>query len=117
MHRQTCTVTMYGDQAVIVTFTTYIEYSLSTSVVGSGSISLDPGGGIYPRDTMVQLTAIPADGWSFTGWSGDLTGNANPAIITMDQAKTVTATFSQGQSLPQNLIVTAGTVLEGFEFH
>ena len=28
----TCTVTMYGDQGVIVTFTPYIEYSLTTTL-------------------------------------------------------------------------------------
>jgi len=42
----------------------------------------------------VTLTATPATGWAFSGWSGDLSGSANPATITIDANKIVTATFS-----------------------
>jgi len=42
----------------------------------------------------VTLTAAPGAGYRFSGWSGDLTGAANPAQITMTSAKTVTATFT-----------------------
>ena len=39
------------------------------------------------------LAAVPDPGWAFDGWSGDLTGNANPAGVTMDRALVVTATI------------------------
>ena len=42
----------------------------------------------------VQLTAIPATGYHFTSWSGDLTGSTNPANVTMDRNKTITANFA-----------------------
>jgi parallel beta-helix repeat protein len=45
--------------------------------------------------TVVSLTATPGSGWFFGSWSGDLTGSTNPASITMDTAKSVTATFTQ----------------------
>jgi len=42
----------------------------------------------------VQLTPTPAAGWEFTGWTGDLSGRNNPATITMNGNKTVTASFA-----------------------
>ena len=71
------------------------QYSLSTTTIGSGSISLSPPGGVYDEGTSVTLTALPAAGYQFSGWSGDLSGNSNPSTITMDGDKTVTATFSE----------------------
>ena len=111
----TCTVTMYGDQSVTVTFTSYTVYSLTTSVDGNGSISKDPDLEAYPRDTMVTLIANPGPGSFFDHWTGDCAGRGNPCILTMDSNKSVTAYFTLGLSLPQNLINSPGTVLEGFE--
>ena len=68
-------------------------YTLSTSVSGSGSILLNPGGGSYVSNTVVNLTALASPNWAFNNWSGDLTGSSNPANITMNAAKTVQAVF------------------------
>ena len=72
------------------------EYSLTVNVVGGGSVT--PQGGTYAADTVVQLTATPNTGWIFSGWSDDLTGNTNPADLTMDGDKTVTATFEKEET-------------------
>jgi hypothetical protein len=48
----------------------------------------------YPDGTRVELTATPASGWNFTGWSGDASGSANPLTVTMNSNKTITANFS-----------------------
>ncbi|WP_367357761.1 InlB B-repeat-containing protein, partial [Mesotoga sp.] len=69
-------------------------YTLSTNTVGQGSLSKNPDKSTYAHGEIVQLTAIPSTGWNFTGWSGDLSGSANPANIAMDSNKTVTATFT-----------------------
>ncbi len=53
-----------------------------------------PNQATYPSGTPVQLTATADPGRSFSGWSGDLTGSANPATIAVDGNKTVTATFT-----------------------
>jgi len=63
--------------------------------VGSGSVAKNPDQTNYAHGTIVTLTATPASGWTFSGWSGALTGSTNPTTITMDAAKTVTATFTQ----------------------
>jgi uncharacterized repeat protein (TIGR02543 family) len=62
-------------------------------IVGSGSVQLNPPGGIYEEGTVVQLKATAAPGWEFSDWSGDITGSVNPITITMDDDKTVTANF------------------------
>ncbi len=74
----------------VVTGTTY---TLAVNILGSGTVDLDPPGGVYSPGAEVALTAVPASGLEFGGWSGDLSGAANPASITMDSDKSVTATF------------------------
>lgn len=62
------------------------------TIVGSGSVNLAPDPPSY-YGTSDTLTAIPNTGYQFTQWSGDLTGNQNPAVLFMDYDKDVTATF------------------------
>ncbi len=69
------------------------QFTLTTSVAGNGTISVSPNTPTYGWGTTAQLTAVPAPGVLFTGWSGDLTGTANPATLTFDGNKTVTANF------------------------
>ena len=58
----------------------------------------------------VSLTATPADGYVFSGWSGDASGSTNPLIITMTGDKNITASFIRLQySLSVN-IIGSGTV-------
>jgi len=48
---------------------------------------------------------VPNLGWSFAGWSGDVSGSMNPTTIVMDGNKTVTATFTQNvYSLDVNVV-------------
>jgi uncharacterized repeat protein (TIGR02543 family) len=68
-------------------------FTLSLSSQRSGSVAPEPPGGIYEPGTVVTLTALPASGYAFDGWSGDLTGTANPATITMDGDRSVAAAF------------------------
>jgi hypothetical protein len=70
---------------------------------GSGTVSSAPGGiscgatctATYPDATVVTLTATPAAGSSFAGWSGACTGTGT-CQVTMDASKLVNATFNQG---------------------
>lgn len=66
-------------------------YTLSSSVVGSGTVS--PASGSFVSGSVQTLTATPASGFVFTGWSGDASGNTNPLSLTMSGNKTVVATF------------------------
>ena len=59
---------------------------------GSGSVSLTPPGGTYSLGTVVTLTATADVGSTFMGWSGACNGSG-ACSVTMDGAKSVTATF------------------------
>lgn len=99
------TITMDANKVVIANFTTSggggggggtTNYTLTVNVLplGAGAVSLNPAGGIYAAGTTVTLTATANTGYVFSNWSGDLTGTTNPATITMNANKSVTAVFT-----------------------
>lgn len=68
------------------------SYPLHTEAV-NGSITVSPLAPVYPAGTVVKVTYAANPGYVFTGWSGDISGNANTATVTMDTYKTVIANF------------------------
>jgi hypothetical protein len=72
------------------------QYTLTTNTSGngSGSITLNPSGGLYDAGTIVTITATANTGSQFDNWSGSLSGTNNPITITMNTNKSVTANFS-----------------------
>ena len=105
-------ITMDGDRTVTATFT-QDQYTLTVNVVGRGSVTKVPDQATYTHGTVVELTATPAAGWSFSAWGGDLTGSTNPDSITMDGDRTVTATFTQITHALTMTKVGNGTVTPG----
>ncbi len=71
-----------------------ITHHLAINAVGSGNATANPDKPSYTCNETAVLTASPDVGWFFAGWSGDLTGNDNPAALTMDSDKNITATFT-----------------------
>src|SRR5207244_945257 len=69
-------------------------YTLSVATSGSGSVTKSPDQPIYDYGTAVTLTAIPATGWHFVGWSGDTTASASPLSLVMTRNRSLTATFA-----------------------
>jgi uncharacterized protein (TIGR03437 family) len=63
------------------------EFPLKTSIVGNGTITVDPpsDSGFYPTGSVVTLTATPASGFSFLHWTGFIGvlqgGLANPTTL------------------------------------
>ena len=103
------TITMDGAKSVTATFT-QATYNLTTAVVGSGTVSPNTSNP-HACGSIVQLTATPNSScWTFSGWSGDLGGSTNPTTITMDGAKSVTATFTQATYNLTTAVVGSGTV-------
>jgi uncharacterized repeat protein (TIGR02543 family) len=104
------TITMNSDKSVTATFTEAPPVNLTMLTVGQGSII--PGNTSYSLGSSVDLKAIPAAGWSFSGWTGDASGSEN-TTITMTGNKTVTATFTQDTYYLTMVTVGQGTVNPG----
>lgn len=82
-------------------------FALVMSQVGSGTINPPVGASLIAAGSQVTLSATPASGWSFVGWSGtDISGNANPVTITMDKPKNIIATFTNSQKYNLTTSVT-----------
>ncbi len=78
------------------------SFPLAIGKSGNGTITSSPGGidcgpacaASFPPGTIVTLTASPAAGWTFAGWSGACSGS-DACTVTLDGPKTVSARFEQ----------------------
>ena len=57
------------------------NYDVSVEATEGGTVSY-AGGSIQAGQT-VTVSATPADGYKFIGWSGDESGNENPLTVTV----------------------------------
>ncbi|MDC0281265.1 hypothetical protein OAL03_06850 [Akkermansiaceae bacterium] len=67
-------------------------YTLSEGLSTNGSVS---GFGEFEDGTEVILTAIPDPGFVFDSWTGSASGIQNPLSITINQDRTIGASFIQ----------------------
>jgi uncharacterized repeat protein (TIGR02543 family) len=92
------TVTVNNDLNVTANFSQCFAVTTAVNPANSGTVSVSPapncGGGQYITGTNLTLSANPATGFAFTNWSGDLSGNANPANLTVNAAANITANFN-----------------------
>lgn len=72
-------------------------YTIKTSSIPSegGAIEYTPPANVQDEGTEVSFTAIPNEGYLFTQWQGDLSGNSNPSSITLSKDVNVTAAFEK----------------------
>jgi uncharacterized repeat protein (TIGR02543 family) len=68
-------------------------YFLTLSTNGSGTVSRQPDQSIYVSNSIVNLTATPALGQYFVGWSGAAGGANNPLTVAMATNKSIGANF------------------------
>ena len=118
-----CTVTVNAATSVTANFgvpTQTLSVTASKSLAtAAGSVTSSPAGincaapaavgsttcsAAYAQGASVVLTATPAAGSVFTGWSGSCTGTATTCTVAMSAARSVTASFGLAA---QTLSVTA----------
>ena len=94
-----------------------VDYTLTTSVNGSGTVSRSPAGPTYPGGSSVTLTATAGAGAVFAGWTGDIGGATNPVTIRILGNMSVTANFvpqgtgGSGSILREYWLNLAGTTV------
>jgi len=80
-------------QSFVINVTALPAYSLNITAV-NGSVIKSPDQTMYAQGANVELTADPDAGYTFTEWSGHLSGSANPAVVIMNGNKVITANFT-----------------------
>jgi alpha-tubulin suppressor-like RCC1 family protein len=95
----TTTVTLSAERTVTARFevvpvpmTTLL---ISVSPADAGSTTPATGSATYPVGSVVTVTATPAHGYLFTGWTGAVADPSAPVTtVTLDSAKAITAGFA-----------------------
>ncbi len=74
-----------------------VEKTLTINKVGRGDIEPPEGNHTYIKGKDVNVEATSGPGWYFDGWTGDYEGSEKDITITMDENKSITATFKEIQ--------------------
>jgi uncharacterized repeat protein (TIGR02543 family) len=69
-------------------------YKLTTIITGGGSVTRNPDKLSYESGENVTLTASPAAGYLFDGWTGASTSMSATVTVVMNGNKTLTANFA-----------------------
>ncbi len=92
-------ITVLANRAVQFRFR--MEYGVQVTRFGTGtgtiaaSVAGDPLAGLgAPEGSMVTLTARPAAGHKFAGWTGDTTSSDTVLVLTMDRNRSLLAQFT-----------------------
>jgi len=72
---------------------------LNIAAIG-GSVIRTPEKATYTLGGKVRIRAVPNAGYEFTGWSGGLTGQENPAEVIMHANQSIAAHFSLIRHVP-----------------
>src|SRR5437879_6637297 len=117
----TCSGPMNAPQSVGATFAAAVQNdSLQVTVGGGGTVTSSPAGincagstgcsQTFANGTLVTLTAAPAAGNAFSGWSGACSGSATTCTVTMSTSTmTVGATFAPVVAYDTLQVALSGT--------
>ncbi len=116
----TCAVTMTQAKSVTASFVLK-PITLTVNVTAGGTVTSTPAGincsnatcsASFPAGQMVVLHPNPASNKAFTAWGGACTGTlpSSDCTVTMDVAKTVTATFETNRLTVVRTGTGTGTV-------
>ncbi len=88
-------VTVHNNMSLTANYT-QDEYTL-TITSAHGTVALDPQQDTYHYGDEVSLTVTQDPGWTFSGWTGDLTSSDNPLVVTVHNNMSLTANYTQDE--------------------
>ena len=99
-----------GATSTAYTATYGTEFLLTTSAGAGGSVT---AGGYFPEGSSVTVTATPASGFAFAGFTGAVTTSGNPMSVVLDAPKALQASFAPAGTplLTASVIARADGVL------
>ena len=88
--------TVDGNRTLVANYTMTPDNTFTLNASGNnGTVVKNPELIFYDNGAMVELTAIPNIGYTFSFWSGDANGLTNPITVTMDGNKNIIAVFTE----------------------
>ncbi|MCX7956966.1 MAG: InlB B-repeat-containing protein [Endomicrobia bacterium] len=90
------TVTITGNLQITANFSqSQYKINITINPTNTGVVNKNPNYEWYYPNTVVQLQAVPLQGYKFTGWSGDVVSSSNPITIITDSNKNIIANFQE----------------------
>ena len=78
------------------------KYALNIETVGQGNVTekLIKSGTVsnYNSGSIIEVEAVPSEGWKFSEWQGDISGQKNPYIINLISDKSIKAVFNKNDT-------------------
>jgi hypothetical protein len=92
---QEATLTVDAPKRVIAEFARL--GTVTTRVMGSGTISKTPDAPSYLPGTALTLKAVPQAGWKFVRWTGGATGTNAELQVVVGRTEAIVAEFTDGE--------------------
>ena len=93
----TASITVYAQWTAIATYT--VTAKVTPTCAATAGCNITGNTSPYSAGDLVSLTAHPADGWTFTGWTGCYTSSNATLTFTMPASDvTLTANFTANKS-------------------
>ncbi len=118
-----CSIKFFMTKKLLISFVAWIVlgacseendteplYDLSSDVVPVEAGFVSPNSGRYEEGQVLEIKAAAINGYVFSQWKGALSGNENPARLTMDDHKKITAEFVKKEFGLKIEITGEGTV-------
>ncbi len=112
------TITINSDKHIAVYFEERYMVMLNNRAVNSettgfagGTVTADPAPGTdarFTKDSIATLTAVPADGYRFGEWGGDVTAKVETVSVLMNGNKNITVSFVKTYDLTTAVSNTDG---------
>jgi Raf kinase inhibitor-like YbhB/YbcL family protein len=102
---KTITITVDGNKNITAKFAVKMtqaaakQYTLTTAVSPANGGLVTPSGGSYNTHASTKITAMPADGYKFHHWGGNISGTEATTTITFNNDINLTAFFEEAGPL------------------